>query len=286
MIKWPDSVVQTIARRRAVVLLGSGVSANAQAPDGSRPPTWGDFLKAAYAELNAKPKFISSALKRYQYLEACEYIKGECGNAWPDLIRKHFVHPQFKAAAIHKAIFELDVRIVVSLNFDKIYEGYAIPASENSIIIKHYYDDDIRQVAAGTERYVLKPHGTTDTISKMIFAADEYAKARTKHASFYELFTALLHTHVFLCVGCGLSDPDMKLLFEDYKYKHDSESPHFITLPNPVTAPEAKLIEKTRGMKVLAYSTRDHHHELSESLVELGKKAQSVRDIIAREQDW
>ena len=286
MINWPEGLTNSIARRRAVVLLGSGVSANAQAPDGSRPLTWGSFLKDAYSELSLKPKYIQSALSRFQYLEACEYLKEAHGGGWPDLIRKKFVHPQFKAADIHKAIFDLDVHIVASLNFDKIYEGYAIPASENSLIVKNYYDDDIRQVAAGNERYVLKPHGTTDSISKMIFTIDEYAKARTKYSSFYELFTALLRTHVFLCVGCGLSDPDMKLLFEDYRYKHDTESPHFIALPGPISAAEGRLIEETRGMKVLTYSSRDHHKELTESLFDLGEKAQSQRDVIAREQDW
>ncbi len=48
------------------------------------------------------------------------------------------------------------------------------------------------------------------------FTLDDYAEARTKYAAFYEVMTALLHTHTFVCFGCGLSDPDMKLIFEDY----------------------------------------------------------------------
>jgi SIR2-like domain len=284
-LSWPPALVQAIARRRAVVLIGSGVSANARTDAGAQPPTWGEFLKNSYKKLGRRIPHIASALTRYSYLEACDYLKGEYKERWPEVIRESFVTPQFRPSDIHKAIFDLDCRIVASLNFDKIYETYAIPASENTIVVKNYYDDDVRQTVAGTDRYIIKPHGTVDTISRMIFTLDDYAHARIKHSSFYEMMTALLHTHTFLCIGCGLSDPDMKLIFEDYRYKY-SESPHYITLPSPLSTAEAALIQKTRGLNVLNYSPKDHHKELTKSLFELGEAVSLKRDEIAELQSW
>ncbi|UIK08682.1 SIR2 family protein [Neorhizobium galegae] len=277
--------MHAIARRRAVILIGSGVSANAATDAGIHPPTWGYFLENAHSKLNKSVSHIRDAIKRYNYLEACEYLKQEYAAGWPDLVRESFLTPNYKAAEIHHAIFDLDCRIVASLNFDKIYEGYALSASEGTIIVKNYYDDDVRQVVAGSDRYVIKPHGSIDTISKMIFTLEDYGRARVKYSTFYEILTALLHTHTFLCIGCGLSDPDMQLIFEDYKYKL-SESPHFITLPSPVSEPQCGLIQKTRGLNVLKYSLKDQHKELTESLKELVAAVALKRDEIADLRSW
>lgn len=282
---WPPALVEALARRRVVVLIGSGVSANAVNDRGESPPTWGEFLDRAYKALGRRPRYISEALKRYNYLEACEYLKAEYNSNWHDKIRAEFVNPQYRPSDIHKAIFNLDSRIVVSLNFDKIYETYAVSASENTIIIKNYYDDDMRQTVAGSGRYIIKPHGSVDSMSRMIFTVDEYTKARVEYASFYEIMTALLHTHVFLCIGCGLSDPDIRLVFEDYRYKH-SECPHYITLPGPVSLAESVLIQKTRGLNVLEYSAKEKHKELTQQLLALGKLVSEARADIAELQNW
>jgi hypothetical protein len=116
-IDWPETLVSAIARRRAVVLIGSGVSANATTDAGDHPPTWGTFLDIAYRGLGRRMSHIQKALKTYNYLEACEYLKYEYNAGWFDIIRKHFVIPQYRPADIHKAVFDLDCRIVASLNF-------------------------------------------------------------------------------------------------------------------------------------------------------------------------
>lgn len=283
---WPDDLVDAVARRRVVILIGSGVSANAMAANGSRPPTWGQFLAKAYKDLGKPTRHISQALKKYDYLEACDYLKSAHGKTpWENLIRSTFVTPNFRPADIHRHIFNLDCRIVASLNFDKIYEAYAIPASENTLVTKNYYDADIRQAVAGTDRYLIKPHGTVDTMSKMIFTFEDYAKARVEHAAFYEIMTALLHTHTFLCIGCGLSDPDIKLIFEDYRYKH-SESPHYILLPAPVSKPQSDLLQKTRGLNVIQYSPKNDHAELTKEIERLGGLAATKREQIAELLSW
>jgi hypothetical protein len=282
---WPQNVVDAIARRRAVILIGSGVSANATNAGGARPPTWWDFLTLAYKKLGRRVKHIENALKEYNYLAVCDYLKSEHGSSWNDLIRDAFVNPQYKAAEIHRIIYNLDCRIVVSLNFDKIYETYAIQTSEGTAVVKNYYDDDIRQAVAGADRYIIKPHGTVESISRMIFTLDDHAMSRTKHAPFYELMTSLVHTHIFLCIGCGLSDPDMKLIFEDYRYKFN-ESPHFITLPMPISDAECQLLQKTRGLNTIRYNRKDNHRELTVALAELVTLAGQKRNELATLQNW
>jgi hypothetical protein len=45
MIEWPDNLVDAIARRKCVLFLGSGISANSCNDEGKHPATWESFLK-------------------------------------------------------------------------------------------------------------------------------------------------------------------------------------------------------------------------------------------------
>lgn len=287
-IEWSERLVTDIARQRAVIVIGSGVSANAMTTDGSFPPTWGEFLFKAYGEIKKKPKeikYIKNALDRYNYLGACSYIKTELGTTWNTLLQNSFSKPRYNHAPIHEHIYNLDCRIIISLNFDKIYEDYAVKLSENTFVVKNYHDPDIRQTVAGNERYVIKPHGSIESQSKLIFTLEDYAEARTKHAGFYDILAALLHTHTFLFIGCGLSDPDLQIIFENYKYQQ-GESPHFMTCPIGLHSNEKDLIQKTRGINILEYSPKDKHKALTESVKKLAEQVSDVKQTLADTLSW
>lgn len=51
MIDWPERLVEDIARRRCVLFLGSGVSANSVNKEGERPKTWTEVLKNGVLKL-------------------------------------------------------------------------------------------------------------------------------------------------------------------------------------------------------------------------------------------
>lgn len=44
-MNWPDNLVDAIARRKCVLFLGSGISANSCNEDGKHPATWEAFLR-------------------------------------------------------------------------------------------------------------------------------------------------------------------------------------------------------------------------------------------------
>lgn len=45
MLQWPDDLVDVVARRKCVLYLGAGVSANSISDNGKKPPTWKCFLE-------------------------------------------------------------------------------------------------------------------------------------------------------------------------------------------------------------------------------------------------
>ncbi len=285
MIHWPDSLVSAVGRRRCLLIIGSGVSASAQTAGGRSPRTWRAFLTYAAAEIPSCPLFVKAAIKENRFLDACQYIKDMLGEKWGELLHEEYSSTVYKPSDLHKYLHELDIRTTISLNFDSIYERYVNKVTENTFIVKNYYDADIRQTVAGLDRYLLKMHGTIDTPAKMIFTGKDYAKARTKNQHFYELIRSLLHTHVCLLIGCGLNDPDVQVLFEDYRHALDS-TPHFQTSADLVKSLQADVVRENRGINILSYSKKDGHKELVDSIKDLVSKTSAARDEIAVTREW
>ena len=44
IIDWPENLIDAIARRKCVIFLGAGISANSETSNGKHPATWESFL--------------------------------------------------------------------------------------------------------------------------------------------------------------------------------------------------------------------------------------------------
>lgn len=45
MIDWPENLIDAVAKRKCVLFLGAGISANSCNDVGKHPATWESFLK-------------------------------------------------------------------------------------------------------------------------------------------------------------------------------------------------------------------------------------------------
>src|SRR5436309_15394022 len=141
MIKWPEDLVADIARRRAVLVLGAGISMNSKTKDGVRPKNWAELLGEVTKQLKLKPRrVVKRPLREKDYLTACEIVKAELGkDVYETFFTREFLEPKFEPAPVHSSVFGLDCRIVVTPNIDKIYETYANHQAKGSIKTKHFY---------------------------------------------------------------------------------------------------------------------------------------------------
>lgn len=291
-IEWPSELVDAIARRYCVVFLGAGVSRQSTNDRGDRPKTWREFLDTALARTEGQTQSFRRAVRglvnEKDYLLACQMIKDALGNqAFHNLVRDEYLNPGFQPAPIHDSIINLDVRVVATPNFDKIFEGRINVVQNNSVIVKNYYDGDLAESLRGTTRIVVKIHGSIDQPPRMIFTRQEYASARQKYREFYDILGALCVTHTFLFIGCGLNDPDIQLLLEDYGFKFDYACPHYFALPKNCVRPEAlPAIERSLNIKILTYDPRDEHQLLKESVDGLCEKVYVRRAEIQATAQW
>ncbi|HBZ4249771.1 hypothetical protein A3N56_14135 [Klebsiella aerogenes] len=288
MIKWPEDIITNIARRKSIIYLGSGVSRNSKNEAGRRPKTWFTLLKDMLDETAAPKAHINKLLKENDYLTACEILKKKLGLAkFVALLRDEYLTPEYDPADIHKHIFALDSRIVISPNFDKIYDTYASTQTRGSTLIKNHYDDDLLSAVKENGRLIIKAHGTIDTPEKLIFTRKEYAEARSKHSGFYEILQALAITHNFVFIGCGVNDPDIRLLLEDTFFKHGSYKSHFFILAKgSIHNDQIDIIENTMNSKIITYSSNNNHEELTKSLEELVSLVNTERDNLKITGNW
>lgn len=288
MIAWDDELIQAIGRRRSVIVIGSGVSKNSTNASGKRPATWEDFLKDATKQLG-DPPLLTGLIAQKDYLTACELIKNKLTpHVFLKLIQKEYQQPGYIPAPIHKHIYNLDSSIVISPNFDNIYDRYASEVSAGTLIIKdHTSPDIISYLSGGDTRLLIKTHGSANTPSHVIFTRKDYAEARTKYVLFYEIIKSLILTHRFLFLGCGIDDPDIRAIFEDVQFAHNDMPFHYMTMPVGEVDPDiCSVVAETMKIRFLEYLPAGGHQELTDSLEDLALRVEAFRDQKSIDQKW
>ena len=292
-ISWPDDLVHSIGCRRCVVFFGAGVSMNSVGKDGkTRTPTWGDFLKTAAKSLGSPKKAVVKEVVKLidtrDYLTAAEVIRNEIGkDQFTNILKTCFHAPDFQPAAIHDLLFKLDLRICITPNVDNIYETAVGKHGAGAVTVKSYDDDDIADALRRHERVLIKSHGSISKPSRVIFTRSDYAEARNEHADFYELINALIRTHTMLFIGCGLDDPDIRSLLEDYRYRHPHGQCHyFVTQESSVSKQVRHVLEDSMKIKLVEYPQSPHHTNLTIFLDTLVKQVEAKRNQLAGSQTW
>lgn len=290
MIAWDEDIVDDIARRRAVLFLGAGVSKNAANEGGRRPKDWNEFLAAAallITDVSRKAE-IDACLGASDLLTACELIRKHLQqDRFTTLLRNEYSTPAFQAGGVHDDIVSLDARFVVTTNFDKVYEVRANHINHNTVVVKHYYDEDAADVLRRRDRCVLKIHGSIDSPARTVFTRSEYANARNNFARFYDIVDALLHTHTFIFLGASMRDPDIQLLLENHAYRFGSARPHYMVMPEgSVSAGVLRVMEDSMRLRAIPYDPQNNHKVLADSLHGLVDQVNLKREELTQTEDW
>lgn len=278
-IAWPESLVQEIADRRCILFLGSGVSASAVAENGDRPKTWTKFLEAAallvkddkhrseVEELIAKNHLLIALEAIESHADAGDYLR---------LLNTCFGSLKFKPSELHKVVYNLDARLVVTTNFDKIYEQYWTHFSQEGFKTISYDDESLGDEIRSDTRLIIKAHGSIDNPKKMVFTRAQYHAAKAHYPAFYDLLRALFMTSTVMFVGCGMQDPDVLLTLEEVKISSSSNRPHYaLVRQGEVSSYVLQDLRKSYNVQALEYGPT--HEELKTSLQELLNEVEAIR---------
>lgn len=290
MIDWPEDLIRDIAARRSVLFLGAGVSRNASNVSGVHPREWSEYLRhlASMIQDPVQQGEVLQCICDADLLTACELArKYLSGSVFKTEMLKEFSSNGYRPANIHDDLSLVDSRIVMTTNFDKLYENRANQLQDNTVIVKNYYDADVADVFRRQDRVVLKVHGTIDTPDRTIFTRSQYALARRDFSHFYQLLRGLFVTHTFVFLGASMRDPDMQLLLEDHAYRFEGARPHYMVMPrNSTREGTLRVLEETMNLRALLYDPADNHKALAESVADLVPRVEAARQVIAATAGW
>lgn len=230
---WPRALVEELASRRCIVFLGAGASAGSinQDTPPKRPPTWRallDGIKSIARDINSKP-IADSLIAKEKYLDAAEVLFGSINPAdFASYIREVMAEPRYKASDIHEHVLNLDPKIVVTTNYDDIYDNYCKSGMEQGLYnVCKYYESHLVSDLRSPVRQIIKAHGCITDPSKIVLTRSQYFQERQNYPNFYKVLDALFLTNTLLFLGYSLSDPDIQLMLENSNITYKASHPHY-----------------------------------------------------------
>jgi hypothetical protein len=277
-MKWPQSLIPEVVGRRVIFFLGAGASASCEATDGAKPPLWPEFLNKANELVvdRVTRKQNKRMIKQGQLPLALQGIIDAVDQAeYRHLIERTLNKTTFRPGRLHKAVFDLDLRTVITTNFDTIYEKLCHQMSDGSggFKVLSYTSPDLFDEIRSETRLIIKAHGCVSEIGKMVFSRRDYLRARKEYGWFFDILRALFLTNTVIFVGCGFSDPDINLLLEELTH---------LTSINEKRKPHYALV---RSREILPVQKKDWKETFNIECLEYGKSFDLLPEAIEQLRD-
>jgi hypothetical protein len=280
---WPIALIKELAARRCIIFLGSGASAASLSNDGTiRPPTWAEFLEGLIKIMNIRTDepIIRDLLGKEKFLDAAEIILENISPAnYTDYLRTTLQLPRFKPSAIHEAVFKIDPKVVITTNYDDIYDNYCkLGKSTNGYNICKQSDSHLVSDLRSPYRSIVKAHGCISNPADAILTRSQYFKARLSYSNFYKILDSLFLTNTILFIGYSINDPDIQLVLENANISAIGSHPHYACMANNIHPTMKNVIKKTYNIELIEFEA-GNFTELEAGLTELANEVEGYRLI-------
>lgn len=261
---WPESLVTEIAARRCVIFLGSGASAACAPVNDRRMPDWPTLLTDL---TNALPEgdtknLAASMIAEKKYLQAAEVIKRNLNPAeYARILRLAFRNPLYEPSRIHIAVNRLDQKIVITTNYDEVYDKLCRQNERNfpdGYNVVKYYDTNIVSTLRTPTRLIIKAHGCMSDTSRLVLTKSDYFALKKEYPNFYKVLNAIFTTNTLVFIGYSLDDPDMTLLLENSAIIGESDHPHYAIMPNDIDHNIKNSMEYTYNIRIIDFPAGDY----------------------------
>lgn len=253
---WPTNLIEELAYRRCVLFLGSGISATATNDSGESPDTWSSFLNKIKGLMKNPSQsdisFVEDMLGEKNYLMALQAIYDLCDTGeYSDYLKRTYLRKHYNPSPVHQLIKELDSKVVITTNFDKIYET---ACSQQGYLVFDY--TETRSIIGGLkspENIIIKAHGSINDTEKIVFTSQQYYRTQEQYPDFYRLLSAFFLTHTVVFLGYSLQDPDINLLLQFLHNTANTSCPHYLVAPKGNKTQLIKHWRNTYNVSLLEY---------------------------------
>jgi hypothetical protein len=278
---WPVALVAELASRRSLLFLGAGASAGCLAEDGvTRPPLWPAFLATlrAAAPHGTDLTAADSLIAKERYLDAAEVLLAKIPPAdFTRVVREQFVRPKFSHSKVHLSVLTIDPKIVVTTNYDDIYDTFCRTGlARDGYNVCRYYDNHLVNDLRSPVRLIVKAHGCVSDASRIILSRSQYFRERQLHTAFYAVLDALFITNTILFVGYSLADPDIQLVLENATISASCSHTHYALVEDSLQEDIEEAAKRAYNIHFIKYPV-GRYDEAARMLQELAAEVTQFR---------
>src|SRR5665213_2003059 len=188
--------------RGASVLVGAGLSKNAQRPgdDTPEPPLWWELLEEMIEQLYSHAK-DAAPKNPLRIVEEYRTYFGQAG--LDDFLRTRFPDRSWAPGSLHHALLELPWSDVLTTNWDTLLERAASESDYAYEVVRTEAD-----LPHARSPRVVKLHGTIGDPQPLIFAEEDYRTYPTKYAAFVNLARQIFIENELCLIGFSGDDPN------------------------------------------------------------------------------
>ena len=180
-------------QNKLAVFIGSGVSKNSNLPD------WGELIENIKKELNTNESdYLKVAQLYYLAVGEVTYLQNI----------KNYFNIKAEPNNIHKYIFELKPKYIITTNWDTLLEQYDLRNGKQYKIVSS--DKDL--VSSNIDKMIIKMHGDFNS-EKFVFKEDDYINYSKDFPLVENFIKSILSTHTILFIGYSYSDINLKYIF-------------------------------------------------------------------------
>ncbi len=194
-------------QNKLAIFVGSGVSKNSNLPD------WGELIERLKKELGTdESDFLKVAQLYYLAVGEATYLQNIKG----------YFDVKAEPNNIHKYIFELKPKYIITTNWDKLLEQYDLKNGKQYKVVSS--DKDL--VASNIDKMIIKMHGDFNS-DKFVFKEDDYINYSKDFPLIENFIKSVLSTHTILFIGYSYSDINIKYIAKWIQNSSELQPPMF-----------------------------------------------------------
>jgi hypothetical protein len=233
-------LVRSIREHRCVLFAGAGLTAQAQAQDGSRLPTWSALLERMVdwciehrVQLRAEPDEFRKVLRRGRLLVVAQELQQSLGGQLNTCLSAILHSGKTRPSEAHRLISKTNWIAALSSNYDGLIEG-AYALETGGIVPPVFSPDGIGQALDCLRNgrfFVFKVHGDVNLPGSIVLSNRDYARLLYLSPGYRSFLEAVFSSYTVLFVGFGGTDPDLDGIIDRLSTIYErSIGQHFILI--------------------------------------------------------
>lgn len=270
----PQELIESLRKGRCILFVGSGISSTVERNDNHHLPDWHTFLLEllAYCE-STGIKFwngsqdIKEIISKGKYdVAAQEIIESMPNGEFSKFLTNTFNNPSIVPSKVHKQIFELPFRAIITTNYDSLLEG-AYTLKNNGKTPSVFTNKDIAKIDSkliSNDFFIFKMHGDINRPDTIVLGNRSYDELIFRQREYLHFLESLFSTHVMLFVGFGGEDFDLDIILKKISaiYSRTSHKHYILLDSNKLNPTEKRRLLLDKKLSVIDYQYDIEHTQV------------------------